>query len=69
MISQVLTRDNVEAVIRFAAKEKLFIFADEVYQHNVYAQGSGFHSFKKVSTVDLIKAGPADTGSKFWPKC
>jgi alanine transaminase len=46
---QVLTRDNVEAVIRFAAKEKLFIFADEVYQHNVYAQGSGFHSFKKVS--------------------
>ena len=39
----------MESVIRFAAKEKLFIFADEVYQHNVYAEGSGFHSFKKVS--------------------
>merc|ERR1712126_144568 len=29
---------------------KLFIFADEVYQHNVYADGSAFHSFKKVMT-------------------
>merc|ERR1712037_605176 len=35
---QVLTRENIEAVIRFAQKEKLFIFADEVYQHNVYAE-------------------------------
>ena len=45
---QVLTRDNIEAVIKFAAEKKLFIFADEVYQHNVYAEGSKFHSFKKV---------------------
>lgn len=45
---QVLTRENIEAVIRFAHKEKLFVFADEVYQHNVYAKGSQFHSFKKV---------------------
>jgi len=45
---QVLTRDNVEQVIKFAADKKLFIFADEVYQHNVYAEGSAFHSFKKV---------------------
>ena len=58
-----LTRENIEAVIKFAHKEKLFIFADEVrfkrivgslspitqvYQHNVYAEGSQFHSFKKV---------------------
>merc|ERR1719348_1722001 len=47
---QVLTRENIEAVIRFAHKEKLFIFVDEVYQHNVYAKGSQFHSFKKVMT-------------------
>lgn len=47
---QVLTRENIEAVIKFAQKEKLFIFADEVYQHNVYAVGSEFHSFKKVMT-------------------
>merc|ERR1712119_267283 len=45
---QVLTRQNIEAVIKFAHKENLFIFADEVYQHNVYAEGSKFHSFKKV---------------------
>merc|ERR1719216_318805 len=44
----VLTRENIEAVIKFAAEKKLFVFADEVYQHNVYAEGSKFHSFKKV---------------------
>ena len=27
---QVLTRDNIEAVIKFAAEKKLFVFADEV---------------------------------------
>ncbi|XP_032520395.2 alanine aminotransferase 1 isoform X1 [Danaus plexippus] len=45
---QVLTRENIEQVIKFAHKHKLFIFADEVYQDNVYAEGSAFHSFKKV---------------------
>jgi len=45
---QVLTRQNIETVIRFAHKEKLYILADEVYQHNVYAEGSKFYSFKKV---------------------
>lgn len=45
---QVLSRDNIEEIIKFAHKEKLFLFADEVYQDNVYAQGSQFYSFKKV---------------------
>jgi len=45
---QVLTREDIENVIKFAHREKLFIFADEVYQDNVYAEGSKFHSFKKV---------------------
>ncbi|KAJ2943492.1 hypothetical protein O0L34_g16600 [Tuta absoluta] len=45
---QVLTRQNIEDVIKFAHKHNLFIFADEVYQDNVYAKGSQFHSFKKV---------------------
>merc|ERR1712168_449547 len=45
---QVLTRENLEAIIKFAAEKKLFVFADEVYQQNVYAEGSVFHSFKKV---------------------
>jgi len=46
---QVLTKQNIIDIVKFAYKEKLFIFADEVYQHNVYAEGSAFHSFKKVT--------------------
>ncbi|XP_077291600.1 alanine aminotransferase 1-like isoform X2 [Arctopsyche grandis] len=45
---QVLSRKNIEEIVKFAHKEKLFIFADEVYQDNVYAEGSKFFSFKKV---------------------
>jgi len=45
---QVLSRQNIEDVIKFAYEEDLFILADEVYQHNVYANGAEFHSFKKV---------------------
>ncbi|XP_012668562.1 alanine aminotransferase 1 isoform X2 [Otolemur garnettii] len=45
---QVQTRECIEAVIRFAFEERLFLLADEVYQDNVYAEGSQFHSFKKV---------------------
>jgi len=45
-------------VVRFAQKEKLFIFADEVYQHNVYAKGSKFYSFKKV----MAEMGPPFSG-------
>ncbi|CAD6196498.1 unnamed protein product [Caenorhabditis auriculariae] len=45
---QVLSRKNIETIIKFAHKHKLFLLADEVYQDNVYAQGSEFHSFKKV---------------------
>lgn len=45
---QVLSKQNIEEIIKFALKEKLFIFADEVYQDNVYAEGSKFYSFKKV---------------------
>lgn len=45
---QVLTRENIEAVVKFCAEKKLFVFADEVYQQNIYAKGSAFHSFKKV---------------------
>jgi len=47
---QVLSRANIEMVLKFAFEKKLFVFADEVYQHNVYAEGSEFHSFKKVMT-------------------
>lgn len=45
---QVLTYQNIVDVIKFAHRENLFIFADEVYQDNVYASDREFHSFKKV---------------------
>nr|XP_057923789.1 alanine aminotransferase 2-like isoform X3 [Doryrhamphus excisus] len=51
---QVQNRKCIEDVIRFAAKERLFLMADEVYQDNVYAEGCQFHSFKKV----LFEMGP-----------
>nr|XP_033960366.1 alanine aminotransferase 2-like isoform X1 [Pseudochaenichthys georgianus] len=51
---QVQSRQCIEDVIRFAAKERLFLMADEVYQDNVYADGCQFHSFKKV----LFDMGP-----------
>ncbi|XKL63386.1 hypothetical protein PGB90_005750 [Kerria lacca] len=51
---QVLTKENIEEVIKFAYREKLFLFADEVYQDNVYAEGCKFFSFKKV----MFEMGP-----------
>lgn len=47
---QVLTRNNIEDIIKFAQKHGLFVFADEVYQDNVYDKDSKFFSFKKVMT-------------------
>jgi aspartate/methionine/tyrosine aminotransferase len=44
----VLSRDNIEMIIRFARRHELALIADEVYQENVYAPGCAFHSFAKV---------------------
>ncbi|KAI6171500.1 Alanine transaminase [Aphelenchoides bicaudatus] len=43
---QVLSKQNIEEIIKFAHKHRLFLFADEA--ENVYAKGAAFHSFKKV---------------------
>uniref|UniRef100_A0A1I7VCD4 alanine transaminase n=1 Tax=Loa loa TaxID=7209 RepID=A0A1I7VCD4_LOALO len=45
---QVLSKDNVEEIIKFAYKYKLFLLADEVYQDNIYEENRKFHSFKSV---------------------
>lgn len=45
---QVLSRENIVEIIKFAKRERLMVLADEVYQHNIYAEGAKFHSFKKV---------------------
>ena len=47
---QVLSRENIENVIRFAHKNRLFLLADEVYQDNIYDKNCCFHAFKKVMT-------------------
>jgi aspartate/methionine/tyrosine aminotransferase len=44
----VLSRDNIEMVIRFAREHHLAIIADEVYQENVYDPSVAFHSFARV---------------------
>ncbi|KOB79179.1 Alanine aminotransferase [Operophtera brumata] len=67
---QVLTRQNIEEVIKFAHKHKLFLLADEVYQEIVYAEGSQFFAFKKVlrevgtpyDTIELASYQSASNG-------
>lgn len=43
----VLSKDNMEMIIRFAKKYNLVLLADEVYQENVYLEGIKFVSFAK----------------------
>jgi alanine transaminase len=70
----VLTRDNIETVVKFASERKLFVFADEVYQDNVYADGCTFHSFKKVmaemgepyASMELASFMSCSKGYNFW---
>uniref|UniRef100_A0A8C7NLY0 alanine transaminase n=1 Tax=Oncorhynchus mykiss TaxID=8022 RepID=A0A8C7NLY0_ONCMY len=50
----VQSRKCIEKVIRFAAEERLFLMADEVYQESVFGEGSEFFSYKKV----LSEMGP-----------
>ena len=50
-IGQVLTYEDIQEVIKFCAREKLVLFADEVYQDNVYAEGP-------VSLVQKSAQGP-----------
>ncbi|KAG9274633.1 alanine aminotransferase 2-like isoform X1 [Astyanax mexicanus] len=50
----VQSKASIEEVIRFAAEERLFIMADEVYQGCVFGKDSEFYSYKKV----LSEMGP-----------
>ena len=45
---QVLTYDNIREVIKFCAREKLVVFADEVYQETIFTNEVHFYSCKKV---------------------
>lgn len=44
----VLSEDNIVEILNFANDHNLMVMADEVYQHNVYQEGSKFSSFKKL---------------------
>jgi len=54
----VFSRQNIEEIVKFAKEEGLFLFADEVYQENVYDPKRQFHSFKKV----ISEMGPPYSG-------
>ncbi|XP_056121314.1 alanine aminotransferase 2 [Rhinichthys klamathensis goyatoka] len=65
------SRKSIEEVIRFAAEERLFLLADEVYQSCVYGEDTEFESYKKVlsemgstisSTVELASFNSASKG-------
>ncbi|XP_046396159.1 alanine aminotransferase 2-like isoform X2 [Ischnura elegans] len=45
---QVLKKENIKEIVKFAYQERLVIFADEVYEDNVYSDDCKFHSFRKV---------------------
>ncbi|EAS04389.1 class I/II aminotransferase (macronuclear) [Tetrahymena thermophila SB210] len=45
---QVLSYDTIKQMIEFAYDHKMVIFADEVYQDNIYTPNKEFVSFKKV---------------------
>ena len=40
--------ENIKEVIKFCAREKLVLFADEVYQETVFTNEVQFHSCRKV---------------------
>jgi len=46
---QILSLECMQEVIRFCIKRRLVLFADEVYQENVYEDGTKFVSFRKVA--------------------
>lgn len=46
----ILTRTNIEEILELAVQEGLLVFADEVYQENIWRKNRPFISFKKVAT-------------------
>jgi len=46
---QTLSEENMRDVIRFCVQEMLVLFADEVYQENIWRANRPFHSFRAVA--------------------
>ena len=49
---QVLDRDNISAILKWASRRQVAVLADEVYQVNVYEEGREFVSFRRVALED-----------------
>ncbi|CAD8211876.1 unnamed protein product [Paramecium pentaurelia] len=46
---QVFDKKSIVEMIQFASEKKIVIFADEVYQENIYVENKKFISFRKVA--------------------
>ena len=55
-----MTKQEIEDMIRLAYRERLIIFADEVYQSNVYYRDHPFYSFHKVLRDFANSSDPAE---------
>ncbi|KAM7294278.1 alanine aminotransferase 2-like [Ixodes scapularis] len=44
----VMSEKIIEDIVRFSYRNNLIILADEVFEHNIYAERASFHSFRKV---------------------
>jgi len=65
----VLTRQEMEEIVRFCEKNRLVILADEVYQENIYSDEKPFISFRKVAadlnvSIEVFSFHSASKGIK-----
>lgn len=49
----ILSEENMREIVQFVRDTGVVLFADEVYQDNIYKDGAKFVSFKKVGTLVL----------------
>lgn len=53
---QVLSRQAIKRIVKFCAKHRLVLLADEVYQENVYDENAEFYSCKRAAVeTGLVK--------------
>lgn len=46
----VLSKENIQDIVKFCFDNKMIIFADEVYQDNIYNEAYKFHSVRKITS-------------------
>lgn len=44
----VLSKENIQGIVKFAYGNNLFVMSDEVYQDNIYGENCEFYSFRKI---------------------